>query len=291
MFFAYCRTNLLPGLILAVIHSETLGMATIYCYLTRFALLLFSGILLGSLITPSCLANTFPNPPVIQPAVQFWLSIYTQYALTEGVVHDSRYPEIVYKVIDLKHPNAAGANRTNAHRMRQARHTYRDILDQLIRHPDSNDPEVRRIADLFGATVTPEQLKKARRRIRCQVGQRDRFREGLIRSATHIHSIRTIFRKAGLPEDLAYLPHVESSFNYRAHSKSGAVGIWQFTRRTGRHYLQIDYALDERFDPLSASEAAALLLKQLKDKDNFRPETITLETELLIRGSSYMEDR
>lgn len=236
-------------------------MPAIHRNLAKFSLFIFSAIILGNSVTPPCFANTFPNPPVIQPTVQFWLSIYTEYTLTEGVVHDSRYPEIIYEVIDLKHPDSHGANRTNKQRMRQARHTYRDVLDRLIRHPESSDPEARRVADLFGARVSPDQLKKAKRRIRCQVGQRDRFREGLIRSGSHIHQIRAIFRKAGLPEDLAYLPHVESSFNYRAYSKSGAAGIWQFTRRTGRHYLQLDYALDERLDPLRASEAAARLLE------------------------------
>ena len=261
MIFAVFYANLLSGLIRASGHTETLRMNGIHRYRTRFGPLLIASILWGCLITPSCLADIFPNPPAIQPTVQFWLSIYTQYPLTQGVVHDSRYPDTVYEIIQLKHPGAPGANRTNEHRMRQARNTYRNILDRLIEHPDSKDPEVRRVADLFGAAVTPSQLRKAKRRIRCQVGQRDRFREGLIRSATHIDAIRAIFRNAGLPEDLAYLPHVESSFNYHAHSKSGAVGIWQFTRRTGRHFLKIDSALDERFDPLRASEAAARLLK------------------------------
>jgi membrane-bound lytic murein transglycosylase D len=236
-------------------------MTFIHHCLTRFSSLVFTSILFGCLITPSCSADTFPNPPAIQPTVQFWLSIYTQYPLTQGVVHDSRYPEIIYEIIELEHPDTPGAHRTNDHRMRQARNTYRKILDRLMQHPDGDDPEMKRVADLFGTTVTRDQLRKAKQRIRCQVGQRDRFREGLIRSATQIHAIRTIFHNAGLPADLAYLPHVESSFNYQAHSKSGAVGIWQFTRRTGRHYLQINYALDERFDPIRASEAAALLLK------------------------------
>jgi membrane-bound lytic murein transglycosylase D len=236
-------------------------MPLIHRYLTRFGLFVFVCLLLGGLTPPSCSAETFPNPPAIKPTVEFWLSIYTQYPLTQGVVHDSRYPEIVYEIIQLKHPDAPGANHINNHRMRQARNTYRNILDRLIQHPDSDNPKEKQVADLFGMAVTKDQLRKAKRRIRCQVGQRDRFREGLIRSATHIQAIRAIFRNAGLPEDLAYLPHVESSFNYHAHSKSGAVGIWQFTRRTGRHYLKIDYALDERFDPIRASEAAAHLLK------------------------------
>jgi membrane-bound lytic murein transglycosylase D len=210
-------------------------MTVIHRCLTRFGLLFFTSLLLAGIAPPSCSADAFPNPPAIQSTVKFWLSIYTQYPLTQGVVHDSRYPEIVYEIIPLKHPDTPGANHINNHRMRQARHTYRNILDRLIQHPDADNPKEKQVADLFGVAVTKDQLRKAKRRIRCQVGQRDRFREGLIRSATHIQAIRTIFRNAGLPEDLAYLPHVESSFNYQAHSKSGAVGIWQFTRRTGRH--------------------------------------------------------
>jgi membrane-bound lytic murein transglycosylase D len=64
-----------------------------------------------------------------------------------------------------------------------------------------------------------------------------------------------------VPEDLVYLAHVESSFNNQAHSKSAAAGIWQFTRKTGRHFLQINPAIDERLDPIRASEAAARLLR------------------------------
>lgn len=244
-------------------------------YLARFGFLVFVSLLLGGLTPPSCSADTFPNPPAIRPTVKFWLSIYTQYPLTQGVVHDSRYPEIVYEIIPLKHPDAPGANQINNHRMRQARKTYRNILDRLIQHPDADSLKEKQVADLFGVAVTKAQLRKAKRRIRCQVGQRDRFREGLIRSASHIQAIRTIFRNANLPEDLAYLPHVESSFNYNAHSKSGAVGIWQFTRRTGRHYLTIDYAIDERFDPIRASVAAAHLLKTNYKRTESWPLAIT----------------
>jgi len=41
-----------------------------------------------------------------------------------------------------------------------------------------------------------------------------------------------------------------------AYSKFGAAGIWQFTRDTGRHYLKINYAIDERLDPIKSTHAA-----------------------------------
>jgi len=56
---------------------------------------------------------------------------------------------------------------------------------------------------------------------------------------------------------------VESSFNLNAYSKFGASGIWQFTRSTGKQFLTIDYAVDERQDPIRASHAAAKFLKKI----------------------------
>ena len=56
------------------------------------------------------------------------------------------------------------------------------------------------------------------------------------------------------------LPHVESSFNPRAYSKVGAAGLWQFMRSTGRRYMRIDGAVDDRLDPFRSTEAAAQLL-------------------------------
>lgn len=206
-------------------------------------------------------ADLFPAPPEIQPAVRFWFSIYTQFGLKQGVVHDSRNHDIVYGVIDLEHPDAPEAQRINEGRMRRARQRFRRSIDRYLQDPLDAHPDIRRMVALFGDSPDPDRMAKAKRRIRCQVGQRERFREGLVRSAPYRRTIGRIFRDAGLPEDLIYIAHVESSFNCQAHSKYGAAGIWQFTRRTGRHFLRIDQALDERLDPLRSSEAAARLLR------------------------------
>ena len=85
--------------------------------------------------------------------------------------------------------------------------------------------------------------------------------EGVIRSGGYMAEMKHIFRSHNLPEDLAYLPHVESSFNTSAYSKFGAAGIWQFTRSTGKNYLNIDYVIDERRDPILSTKAAAKYLK------------------------------
>jgi membrane-bound lytic murein transglycosylase D len=136
-------------------------------------------------------------------------------------------------------------------------------------------PEEQRIADLFGPQATAADFRRARNNLRCQVGQKDRFREGVIRSGAYLSEIKEIFRRSGLPEDLAYLPHVESSFNPKAYSKFGAAGIWQFTRSTGRQFMKVGYTMDERRDPITSSYAAARLLQKNYDKLQNWPMALT----------------
>jgi membrane-bound lytic murein transglycosylase D len=64
--------------------------------------------------------------------------------------------------------------------------------------------------------------------------------------------------KQNVPLEIKYLAVVESALNPRAVSRVGATGLWQFMYQTGKQYnLGIDSYVDERIDPLKASEAAA----------------------------------
>ena len=64
--------------------------------------------------------------------------------------------------------------------------------------------------------------------------------------------------KQNVPLEIKYLAIVESALNPKAVSKMGATGLWQFMYHTGKQYgLKIDSYIDERSDPLRASEAAA----------------------------------
>jgi membrane-bound lytic murein transglycosylase D len=206
--------------------------------------------------------DPFPLYPSIRPNVEFWKKVYTRYPSDKGILHDSQRIGIIYGVIELKDPESPGAIKINRERIEGAKHKYIDILQSLGRGEPPASEESKRVADLFGSGAGCNDFKKAVNTIRCQVGQKDRFQEGLIRSGAYLPAIRKIFQQEGLPPDLVYLPHVESSFNPAAYSKFGAAGIWQFTRSTGRLFLTIDYTVDERRDPLTASRAAAALLKE-----------------------------
>jgi len=66
------------------------------------------------------------------------------------------------------------------------------------------------------------------------------------------------FAKKNVPLEIKYLAVVESALNPRAVSRVGATGLWQFMYQTGKQYnLNIDSYVDDRSDPLKASEAAA----------------------------------
>ena len=72
--------------------------------------------------------------------------------------------------------------------------------------------------------------------------------------------------KYGLPLELKYLVIVESALNPVALSRAGASGLWQFMLPTGRMYgLEINSLVDERRDPVKATDAACRFLKDLYD--------------------------
>ena len=100
-----------------------------------------------------------------------------------------------------------------------------------------------------------------------QTSGRKFFKYALSRSERYIPMIKKVFKKLGLPNDLAYLAMVESGFSPTAYSYAGASGMWQFIPSTGRIFgLTINWWVDERRNPVESTYAAGEYLKDLFNK-------------------------
>jgi membrane-bound lytic murein transglycosylase D len=199
-----------------------------------------------------------PRPPELERDVQFWIRVYSEVDTNGGFLHDQYNLAVVYETLHFP-PNTSPRERERT--VDQARSRYAAALRRIAAAKDgalSDDDQ--RIKTMWGSEGTPSRLIEAIDDIRFQLGQADRFREGLVRSGAWETHIAETLANLGLPAELAVLPHVESSFNPAAYSKVGAAGLWQFMRSTGRRYMRIDSAVDDRLDPFRSTEAAAQLL-------------------------------
>jgi len=193
--------------------------------------ILISLLLLQSFVFPVALAarfapaeiDPFVIPSGLEDAVNFWKLIFTKYDSSQLVLFD-RESFRIYEVMTV-----------------------------------TADTKVRRLV-----RFRKRQIERKRgldsNRLKVQRGVRDHFAAGIRRSGRYMPHMREIFAEQGLPQELTYLPLVESSFRMDARSFAGAVGIWQFMPRTGRRFMRVSRDLDERRDPWEATRAAARLL-------------------------------
>ena len=211
----------------------------------------------------------FPVHEEMNDACQFWIKIFGEYNTNQYVIHDSRKLDVIYEVVTWGELDESIADDPFTKKQKtffnNKTKQYKDILSNIAAvYPDTNKmkPDQKKVYLKLTGFKSKNDFLEARHRIRVQRGQKNKFRRGMEISGRYMTFLKKIFKKYDLPEELIVLPHVESSFNYKAYSSAGAAGIWQFTRGTGKQYLKISYEVDERLDPILATEAAAKLLKR-----------------------------
>lgn len=98
-----------------------------------------------------------------------------------------------------------------------------------------------------------------------QTSGRESFEITLARAGRYERLMREALRRKGLPEDLVFLSLIESGFAPEAYSHASAAGLWQFVPATARTYgLEISHWVDQRYDPIAATSAAAEYLEDLQ---------------------------
>ena len=183
----------------------------------------------AGVIAESELSNRspFPVPSGLESSVDFWKKVFTEYSLSQLIYFDALDTSKIYEVTDV-----GEGSRSNEYL----------------------NAERARVAAANGVDIE---------RVKTQRGVKERTAAGLKRSGRYIRQIQQIFRDRDLPPELTYLPIVESSYDIYARSSVGALGIWQFMPRTGREYMRVNTAIDERRDPFESSRAAAISNKHM----------------------------
>jgi membrane-bound lytic murein transglycosylase D len=208
-------------------------------------------------------ADLFPCPPELREGVDFWKNVWARWSLSQVVLHDMEHPSLVYEVFEL--PPPIGETYTEEQKAyvkgrREALAARLAAIEQKLALAAALDDDEKALVLRIAEAAGGEGVVGASERVRSQRGLRERFRRGLEISGRYRDAFSKAFRDAGLPEELADLPHVESSFQVHARSSAGAVGVWQFTRGAARKFMLMSPALDERLDPVAASRGAARYL-------------------------------
>ena len=125
-----------------------------------------------------------------------------------------------------------------------------------------NDLTVLEELDINSEYITDYKLQKEfQRRLKFS---KKRYTQKLNNAYLFVPQIKKILKENEIPSAFLYLGMAESNFILDASSKKSAKGLWQFMRKTGKHYgLEINEFVDERMDIVKSTQAAVTYLKKL----------------------------
>jgi hypothetical protein len=207
--------------------------------------------------------RALPIPEKIMSRVRFWRQVYSEWNYTEMAFHDRDDLNMVYTVIDVPWP---GQRLKGLSRAETIAHTKKDLIrvlaDLEVLQPTSTAGLNGLHRQVYLALMHVQRGDKYRRAdlLRAQNGLRDTFALAIENSGRYRQMMLKILKANDLPEDLFAVVFVESLFQNRAKSYVGAAGLWQFMPRTGKEYMHVNGLVDERYDPVLATESAAKYL-------------------------------
>lgn len=207
-------------------------------------------------------------PPGLEDVVQFWVHIFGVYDKDQVVFYHQDDVGIVYSVLDFKELKTAGGSSVEALkgdiladealRLRKMISRVAQAIKNQNQWGELDESEQRLFNLLLSRQDVLELSEEALlEKFTYRFGFAHRMKQAIALSTRYMPHIQNVLRERGLPEVLSGIPFVESAFNLKAYSSAGAAGIWQFIEATGKQYLKIDEYVDERFDPVLSTYAAA----------------------------------
>ena len=156
-------------------------------------------------------------------------------------ISEDATPEIVQQLQDVRNTIAKKTLEVYS-----SRYTTVNGFHKAIPLPDEINSNVQKAINLFKGK------------------EKNWFLKVYARSGKYRPAIVKELKEAGLPEELSWLPLIESGYSTSAHSSARALGMWQFIASTGYKYgLKRDTWIDERMDPEKSTKAAIAYLKEL----------------------------
>jgi membrane-bound lytic murein transglycosylase D len=212
----------------------------------------------------------FPVPDKLRDTVEFWKRIFGVYGKDDVIFYNQDDVGIVYSVLDFSDLKAGDAGTARGIQDQMTRQELARVQETLAKvSPLAGDPAAaaaahlndyeRRILALLekNSDHVDVSLSALKSSLVYRNGWSHRVRQAIVASGRYMPEMRRIFAEQGLPVELTTIPFIESAFNLDAYSSAGAAGIWQFIPATGKNYLRIDGYVDERYDPILATYAAA----------------------------------
>lgn len=221
----------------------------------------------------------FDKPAAIAPNVAFWKRVYGEWRLDDIALTDEDDLGVVYRVMRVpKRGQKDEQGRTRQQVITAGRLEVEAAMHALQKKQPKDETGLTGLEkDVFialKASTRPDKYTRTAK-IRGQNGLYERFVQGYSNSGLYERFITEELERAGLPKELIGVAYVESLFAVSARSHVGAAGVWQFMSYTGKEYMQLNGVVDERWDPILATEAAAKYLKQAKKELTTWPLAIT----------------
>ena len=219
------------------------------------------------------ISEDFKVQRFIRHRVVFWMLVHSQYSDRVQIVHDRDNPGIIYGYIDYRplYRVLGITKRLEIKKERVEKEIVQELRSRIIESASDEKPSLqsedekhslRQFLSQVGA-LSESKAKELALSLRTQTGQRNEFYRALGRSKHLLPHIESVMKIAQMPTELARLPFVESSFNYTAESKVGAMGIWQFMPPTARELIH-PTEKDKWTDPIWQTRGAAKLFTRYR---------------------------